>query len=184
MEGFLAMLDPAPLFPEDGLSEFYDGQPRDERGRFTFGRMAGQVIRCPAMKIPQAFRTSDKYDDILSMLKDRHSLEREWGHPGTGKFLVSNTGLRHAVRTWPSKAKYAALWNLREIINGIGEFHEEEPHVGKKGILKEYVGSTSASIGRHVYRVTVTIEQAVDGVKRFHHLRLDKEKASMRQQGG
>lgn len=175
-EGYLVFLDPMPLL--EYVRPFYDGQPRDNKGRFAHGRMSSSTMRFHSNKVPSAFRSSERYDEIQSMLKARNTAHGEWHHWQVGDFIVGNAGLRHAIRTCPSRPKNIALWNLEDIIGSIDNFHEEEPHEGKTGINKEFVGSAKASIGRSVYRVTVVIEQAADGVNRLHHVRLDPEKKS------
>ena len=104
-------------------------------------------------------------------------------HTDVKEFLVAKSGVRHAVRTFPGNAKNIALWHLDEIVQSIPRFHDEPPHAGKSGILNEKVGSVMVSIGPHIYLATVTIEQALDGVYRFHHLRLDAQKKAS-QKGG
>ena len=41
----LIILDPQPIFPEDGAVAFWDGQPRTPNGRFTYGKMPGFTLR-------------------------------------------------------------------------------------------------------------------------------------------
>lgn len=113
MEGFLAILDPMPLFPEDGAVVFYDGQPRDERGRFTFGKridiartkgITGKISMAEALKIlesPLAVWASDGRKAIFDgrlVRKYRDGIGRKDGatpnrllHLGRAVFAVRET---------------------------------------------------------------------------------------------
>lgn len=172
----LAILSPMPIFPDD---PFWDGQPRESNGRFAAGKMPGSYLRCSSVRLPAIVRTGNSYDDTLSALNERFPQSKEWRHTDVGDFLVSPAGLRHALRTFPSRAKTIALWHLDDIIPSVPRFHDEPPHKGKKGILNEKVGSVMLSVGRHTYLATVTIELPRDGVYRFHHLRLDAQKKGL-----
>lgn len=168
----LAILSPLPLFPDD---PFWDGQPRESNGRFAAGKMPGAYLRCSASRVPSIVRRGMSPKATLEELKRHFPPEKKWRHTDVGEFLVSAAGLRHALRTIPSRAKTIALWHLDDIIPSVSHFHDEKPHDGKTDIFNEKIDSVMLSIGRHTYLATVTIEQARDGRYRFHHLRLNRD---------
>ena len=132
MEGFLAMMDPAPLFPEDGAVVFYDGQPRDENGRFTFGRMPNYslVLESSAWKI-DGFKTNERVKNIMGIL-DGVKLKHDRITGNTVSFYPK--GIKHTIGTYRTKTleRFMRSPVLMAEVFRRGDCREEPVHKDKR----------------------------------------------------
>ena len=174
--GYLLVLDPMPLFPGEGLP-LYEGQPRRADGRFDFGKMAGDILSisyaggCPPNLV------SGIYDDALKYVREKLCGLRP-RHPDAGDFIFPVSGLRHALRTCPMKEKTLALGQLDKIVSAVRLEPCASRHIGAVE-SKIWIGSTRIRVSGHVFKATVFLEtNGIDGITRFHHLRLDRSDKS------
>lgn len=155
-------------------SPFWDGQPREADGKFTYGSMPGRTVRISARGLSLPV---DNYNEMISALATR--LAGPYSHPDCGEYIFGKNGIRHAVRTSPLREKMFAMAHIDRIIAAC-DLHQESPKDGNKQIKTVWTGSCRVKVLSHVFRAEVFLETAVDNITRFHHLSLYRSDASKR----
>lgn len=171
MRDSLAILNslPIPL-----AVRYWDGQPRDANGRFTYGEMPTAKVRISTRGSSLPVNDLNKMTEALAA-----QFAGPYAHPDCGEYIFGKNGIRHAVRTSPMREKMYALAHIDRIIAAC-DLHQEPPKDGNKQIKTVWTGSCRVRALKHTFRAEVFLETAVDNITRFHHLSLYRSEASKR----
>lgn len=154
---------------------YWDGQPRDANGRFTYGEMPTAKVRISTRGSSLPVDDLNKMTEVLAA-----QFAGPYAHPDCGEYIFGKNGIRHAVRTSPMREKMYALAHIDRIIAAC-DLHQEPPRDGNPQIKTVWTGSCRVRVLNRVFHANVFLETASDDVTRFHHLSLYRSEASKRQ---
>jgi hypothetical protein len=171
LAGFLNGMLP-PSFSKQGrrhgqVAPFYDGQPREEDGRFTYGKMASvSTASLPAgVGAKRHGRKKESVASAWGIPKDGHTVVSV----GTlDEVVMSRTGIGHAMKMYPSKEKDALLLNSQAARATFKSAHNERVEGSRKGHVDQvYRFDSRCLVDGEVRNVGIIVQHnKLDG--RFH----------------